>query len=222
MQILRGASALSAFRMDKLARKLVEIHPQLRLLNAEFVHFAQLHRPLEAERLILLQQLLTYGSESGHSEDISASRAQLLLVVPRPGTISPWSSKATDIVHNCSLDEVKRVERGIAFTLVMPEVLSSEQQYLIKSLLHDRMTESVLGDLEAAEHLFDEAEPAPLVQIDVLGGGKAALQRADRELGLALADDELDYLVDSFVALGRNPNDIELMMFAQANSEQDY
>ncbi len=145
----------------------------------------------------------------------------MLIVVPRPGTISPWSSKATDIMHNCGLDKVRRVERGIVYTCALPDgmVPGSQQRDALMPLLHDRMTEAVLFDTAEAEVLFRHAVPTPCARIDVLGGGRAALEIANRELGLALSADEIDYLLENFTALGRNPADIELMMFAQANSE---
>ncbi len=219
MLILRGAPALSAFRREKLAHKLSLVHPDLKLLHTEFVHFAELDQPLEGVRFERLQSLLRYGPEMPPVEESLPAQAQLLLVVPRPGTISPWSSKATDIAHNCGLDEVLRLERGIAYYCAAPADLTRAQRQGMEALLHDRMTETVLPALHNAQRLFEHHSPAPMTSVDVLGGGRAALEAADRSLGLALADDEIDYLVDSFTELGRNPNDVELMMFAQANSE---
>ena len=220
MLTLRGAPALSAFRLDKLAQKLSAVHPDIKLLHTEYVHFADLAGEMPAERQGILAKLLEYGptiDESGHVA--SGSEGELLLVVPRPGTISPWSSKATDIAHNCGLSEVKRIERGLAYQLSLPQDLSAGARAELLGLLHDRMTESVLTALEQAQQLFVQASPAALTSVDILGGGRDALAEADRALGLALADDEIDYLVESFIELGRNPNDVELMMFAQANSE---
>ena len=223
MLILRGASALSAFRLQKLTQKLLNIHPEIRLQHNEYVHFAQTHAPLSAERENVLVQLLHYGPNELEVSSVDTTACQLALVVPRPGTISPWSSKATDIAHNCGLHELARLERGIAYYFQLPNGLEPEIESdlltRVASAVHDRMTESVLVDLEAAQQLFQEDAPAPLGSVDILSGGSAALKFANHSLGLALADDEIDYLVDSFSALGRNPNDIELMMFAQANSE---
>ncbi|TXS95209.1 phosphoribosylformylglycinamidine synthase [Parahaliea maris] len=218
MLILRGAPALSAFRRDKLAARLSAIHPELQLLHSEYLHFAHLASPLDDGREAILGKLLEYGPVADKAEAPPAD-AQLILAVPRPGTISPWSSKATDIAHNCGLSEVRRLERGVAYYLGVPADLSAEDREAVAALLHDRMTEAVLDDPEAAQALFREAEPAPFGSVDVLAGGREALVAADRDLGLALADDEIDYLVDSFSGLGRNPSDVELMMFAQANSE---
>ena len=220
MLTLRGAPALSAFRLDKLARKLSAIHPEIKLLHTEYVHFADLAEPLPADREAILAKLLEYGptiSEEGHVAQGNSS--ELLLVTPRPGTISPWSSKATDIAHNCGLVEVKRVERGLLYQLALPDAVDDQTHRAVVEMLHDRMTESVFNDLEQAAQLFMQSEPAALTSVDVLAGGREALQQADKALGLALAEDEIDYLVASFTELGRNPNDVELMMFAQANSE---
>ncbi len=221
MLTLRGAPALSAFRLDKVAQKLAVIHPGIRLLRTQYLHFAQLFSPLSATQHAVLESLLCYGPEAGSQAEFDDAQpsVQLRLVVPRFGTISPWSSKATDIAHNCGLLEVERLERGVAWYLTMPEALSAIERELVDAELHDRMTEVVLGGNEAAAGLFGHAQPRPMASVDVLQGGRPALEAADRQLGLALAADEIDYLLESFVELGRNPNDVELMMFAQANSE---
>jgi phosphoribosylformylglycinamidine synthase len=219
MLILRGAPALSAFRRDKLAARLSAIHPDIQLLRSEYVHLAHLGAELSEDRRRILEQLLEYGPGTEAAPGTVAEGARLLVVVPRPGTISPWSSKATDIARNCGLAEVRRLERGVAYYLQLPDGLDAGQQQALAGVLHDRMTERVLDSLEAAAALFQEAEPAPLTRVDVLAGGRGALEAADRDLGLALAEDEIDYLLQSFTELGRNPTDVELMMFAQANSE---
>jgi phosphoribosylformylglycinamidine synthase len=220
MLILRGAPALSPFRRDKLAQKLSAIDPAIRLLHCEFVHFAYTDATLGEERVALLRRLLQYGPAADNAPaEADISVAELLLVVPRPGTISPWSSKATDIAHNCGLREVRRLERGTAWYLQLPTGLTEAARHQVRAALHDRMTEAVLPSLESASALFREQEPAPMASVDVLGGGRDALVAADASLGLALAEDEVDYLVQAFESLGRNPSDVELMMFAQANSE---
>lgn len=219
MLSLRGAAALSEFRLEKLAQKIRIIHPDIRLLHTEYVHLVQLHRPLSAERQAILASLLAYGPRLNSSDSEARAGATLLLVVPRPGTISPWSSKATDIAHNCGLDEVERLERGLAWYVQLPADLEASARSEFDALIHDRMTETILSSLESAEALFTHAAPQPITNINILEGGRQALAEADRTLGLALANDEIDYLMESFTALGRNPNDIELMMFAQANSE---
>jgi phosphoribosylformylglycinamidine synthase len=216
MLILPGAPALSAFARSRLASLLTDRFPQLRLVQARFVHFAELERPLAAAEQELLDTLLRYGPAFSDEGGAAAAQLQDFVVVPRPGTISPWSSKASDIARNCGLDAVRRLERGIHYRL---SGVAAGQREAVAALLHDRMTQAVLESLEAAAVLFGHAEPQPLQSVDVLGGGRAALAAANTAMGLALADDEIDYLVESFKTLGRNPNDIELMMFAQANSE---
>jgi phosphoribosylformylglycinamidine synthase len=219
MLSLRGAPALSEFRLEKLAQKISTIHHDIHLLHTEYMHFAQLRRPLAASRQKILASLLAYGPQLSAASSDPLADATLLLVVPRPGTISPWSSKATDIAHNCGLDEIERLERGVAWYVRLPANLANAARQALEALLHDRMTETVLPALEAAQQLFEYAAPRPIMTVDVLVGGRQALVAANQSLGLALAADEIDYLHDSFTGLGRNPNDIELMMFAQANSE---
>ncbi|HEY8331007.1 MAG TPA: phosphoribosylformylglycinamidine synthase [Pseudomonas sp.] len=213
MLILRGAPALSAFRHGKLLAQLTEKVPAVSGLYAEFAHFAEVSGALGAEEQQVLTRLLKYGP----SVPMQEPAGRLFLVVPRFGTISPWSSKASDIAHNCSLEKIQRLERGIAY-YVQGELSDSDAE-LVAAALHDRMTQLVLGRFEEAANLFSHAQPKPLTAVDVLGGGRAALEKANVELGLALAEDEIDYLVQAFTGLGRNPHDIELMMFAQANSE---
>nr|WP_086939109.1 phosphoribosylformylglycinamidine synthase [Thaumasiovibrio occultus] len=215
MEILRGSPALSEFRVNKLLERCRELELPVTGIYAEFMHFADLSSPLNADEQSRLVSLLKYGPTIAEH----APTGLLLLVTPRPGTISPWSSKSTDIAHNCGLAQVKRLERGTAYYVESTAALNEAQITLLKSLIHDRMMEVVFTELDAAKALFTQAEPAPVASVDVLGGGRAALEEANVALGLALADDEIDYLVESFTKLGRNPNDIELMMFAQANSE---
>jgi phosphoribosylformylglycinamidine synthase len=214
MLILRGAPALSSFRTQKLLTTLQQRVPAVTGVSSEFVHFANLSAPLSAEQQQVLQQLLTYGpkveGEVNHD-------GELFLVVPRLGTISPWASKATDIAKNTGLDAVKRVERGVAY--YVQGAISVTDRAAIIAVLHDRMVETVFDSLDAAAQIFTAQEPAPQTSVDILGGGRAALVAANKSLGLALAEDEIDYLVDAFQTLGRNPVDVELMMFAQANSE---
>ncbi|WP_217476512.1 phosphoribosylformylglycinamidine synthase [Stutzerimonas stutzeri] len=213
MLILRGAPALSAFRHGKLLAQLTAKVPAVSGLYAEFAHFAEVSGTLGADEERVLSRLLKYGP----SVPVQEPAGRLFLVIPRFGTISPWSSKASDIARNCGLDKIQRLERGIAYYVAGE--LSDDEVGQIAAALHDRMTQLVLERFEEAENLFSHAQPKPLTAVDVLGGGRAALERANVELGLALAEDEIDYLVTSFTDLGRNPHDIELMMFAQANSE---
>ncbi|SDI60657.1 phosphoribosylformylglycinamidine synthase [Pseudomonas delhiensis] len=213
MLILRGAPALSAFRHGKLLDLLTRQVPAVTGLYAEFAHFAEVSGVLTADEEQVLGRLLKYGP----SVPVQEPRGRLFLVVPRFGTISPWSSKATDIAHNCGLAKLERIERGIAYYVAGE--LSEADAAQVAARLHDRMTQLVLANMEEAAGLFSHAQPKPLTVVDILGGGRAALEKANLDLGLALAEDEIDYLVKSFVELGRNPHDVELMMFAQANSE---
>jgi phosphoribosylformylglycinamidine synthase len=214
MEILRGSPALSAFRVNKLLARFQDAHLPVSDIYAEYVHFADVSTPLNAEEKSRLQRLLKYGPSLAEH----APQGRLLLVTPRPGTISPWSSKATDIAHNCDLAQVRRLERGLAFYIQAPQ-LSEAQWSQLAALLHDRMMETVFSDLAEAEILFAQQPPQPLQSVDILTQGRSALEEANQKLGLALADDEIDYLLAAFSKLGRNPNDIELYMFAQANSE---
>ncbi|MBC9252021.1 phosphoribosylformylglycinamidine synthase [Pseudomonas alcaligenes] len=213
MLILRGAPALSAFRHGKLLSQLTAKVPAVTGLYAEFAHFAEVTGVLTAAEEQVLARLLKYGP----SVPVQEPSGKLFLTIPRFGTISPWSSKASDIARNCGLAKIERLERGIAY-YVSGELNAAEAQ-AVAAVLHDRMTQLVLGALEEAAGLFNHAEPKPLTAVDILGGGRAALVQANVQLGLALADDEIDYLVKNFTELGRNPHDVELMMFAQANSE---
>ena len=216
MLILRGAPALSEFRLNKLEQRVVEHVGRSICLYAEYLHFADIEQTLSEAQQAVLDRILRYGPHLAEH----APEGQLILIVPRPGTISPWSSKASDIAHNCGLTTIERLERGIAYYLAATEEpLSDHELNLIAELLHDRMIESVLTDPQDANALFIHAEPTPLQSVDVMGGGKTALEVANSELGLALSSDEIDYLVESFQGLKRNPTDVELMMFAQANSE---
>jgi len=214
MEILRGSPALSAFRITKLLARFQAANLPVSNIYAEYVHFAELNAPLSEQEHDRLAQLLQYGpSLSSHTP-----AGKLLLVTPRPGTISPWSSKATDIAHNCGLDTIVRLERGVAY-YVEASTLSDAQWSQVAAELHDRMMETVFGALQDAENLFAHHQPTPVSGVDMLGQGRQALEEANQRLGLALAEDEIDYLFDAFTTLNRNPNDIELYMFAQANSE---
>ncbi len=214
MEILRGSPALSAFRINKLLARFQAARLPVHNIYAEYVHFADLNAPLNDDEHAQLERLLKYGPALASH----APQGKLLLVTPRPGTISPWSSKATDIAHNCGLQQVNRLERGVAY-YIEAGTLTNEQWQQVTAELHDRMMETVFFDLDDAEQLFAHHQPTPVTSVDLLGQGRQALIDANLRLGLALAEDEIDYLQDAFTKLGRNPNDIELYMFAQANSE---
>ena len=212
---LPGAPAFSDFRLDKLLQRLQQAVSQVADVAVHYEYFVELEQTLDALAQTVLQQLLGEGVPAG---DAPGYRCW---VVPRIGTISPWSSKATDIAHNCGLQGVARIERGLRFDITLTGGAQPDSAAVaaLQALVHDRMTETVLNSAGDAERLFSHAEPAPLLSVDILQGGRDALAMANRDMGLALSDDEVDYLIESFTALGRNPTDVELMMFAQANSE---
>jgi len=215
MLILPGAPALSDFRLEKLKAALAASIPSLRDVSAQYIHLVDTAVDLDPERSAVLSQLLHYGPRA----EFVASQGLQFFVVPRPGTISPWSSKASDIAHNCGLDMIARIERGVQYIFDIDGELDGDQRAALLAAIHDRMVESVLAEPAEAEVLFSRQSPKPMQAVDVLAGGRQALVAANSELGLALADDEVDYLLESFTQLGRNPSDVELMMFAQANSE---
>lgn len=220
-----GGNALSAFRAQALLPRLQAVNARISAVQARHVHWVWSDVALAADEQAKLAALLNYGDayEGG-------GEGSLVLVAPRLGTVSPWASKATDIAHNCGLNSIHRVERVTEYRLVLKsgllggligseKTLSQAELIACAELLHDRMTESVLLAREDAAHLFDEKTAQPLAHVDVLAQGRAALATANKDFGLALSDDEIDYLVTAFTGLQRNPSDVELMMFAQANSE---
>jgi phosphoribosylformylglycinamidine synthase len=225
LRFFDGGNAISDFKVQQLLPRLQGISDKITGLSARFVHLASFDAAPDAATVERLGQLLTYG-EPATEAFLAAEKAgaPALYVLPRLGTVSPWASKATDIAHNCGLT-LHRVERLVEFRIGLKSgllgkaSLSDVQLRAVADLLHDRMTESVTTERSQAEALFTELHPAPMEHVDVLGGGRAALEKANGEWGLALADDEIDYLVNAFNGLKRNPTDVELMMFAQANSE---
>ncbi|MEO8675726.1 MAG: phosphoribosylformylglycinamidine synthase [Casimicrobiaceae bacterium] len=215
---LRGRHALSPFRVNKLQAAFVAAHPghPVTGIAATFWHFVEVERELTPAEQSILERLLSYGPH----DDAAIDEGAFALVVPRPGTISPWSSKATDIARNCGLDVVRRIERGIGYRLNTPAgKLDGAVRDALLPLLHDRMTEAVLDSPDDARVLFAHVPPRPMTTILLMAQGRAAIERADADLGLALAPDEIDYLDANFRRAGRDPTDVELMMFAQANSE---
>ena len=215
MLILSGAPAVSDFRLQKLLAAIRGRVDHVSRLDSRFLHFVDLERELAGDERGVLESLLHYGPRAPET----VPEGQVVLVVPRFGTVSPWSSKATDIAHVCGLTAVRRVERGIAYYLQCERPLSDGDWAAIGAVLHDRMTEAVLRHASEAEALFKHARPKPLATVPLLTEGVAALERANAALGLALSDDEITYLDHAFRELGRDPADVELMMFAQANSE---
>ena len=211
---LRGTRALSDFRVEKLLQKAAALGLPAAQLSSEFWYFAASDARLTADDAAKLEALI--DAQSVAAPQLSDG-LNLFLVTPRLGTVSPWASKATDIAHNCGLSQITRIERGMA--VWVSGRLNEDEKRAWASLLHDRMTESVLPDFQAAAKLFAHPEAQTFATVDVLGGGRDALVKANTELGLALSPDEIDYLVENYRALNRNPSDVELMMFAQANSE---
>jgi phosphoribosylformylglycinamidine synthase len=214
---LRGRNALSPFRIDKLLTSLAST--RIGSLAADFWHFVQIRQALSAAERQTLERILTYGPHSAEHAD----RGELALVIPRPGTISPWASKATDIARNCGLGSIERIERGVAFRIATRDgaPLGEADRAALLPQIHDRMTEAVFGSLNHASKLFSHIAPRPLTTIDVRARGRSAIEEANVALGLALSFDEIEYLADYFGPkhADRDPTDVELMMFAQANSE---
>lgn len=228
MLILPGSNALSAFRSQRLLSQLQAVAPSIAAVQGRFYHFIDTSAPLSTEDTQRLSAMLTYGEPA--LETLYEGVTEEFFVIPRLGTISPWASKATDIAHNCGMAHVHRIERGVGYTVVLKsgilgssigaaKKLTAQELEAVGALLHDRMTESVLRNADDAQHLFNELEGKQLESIDVLALGRDALVRANTELGLAMSEDEVDYLHDAFTRAQRNPTDVELMMFAQANSE---
>jgi phosphoribosylformylglycinamidine synthase len=214
-----GGNALGEFRAQQLLPRLQAASNGISGISARFVHLVGSDHAPSGTELERLGALLTYGDPyTGEAE------GPLVIVTPRLGTVSPWASKATDIAHNCGL-AVRRIERIVEYRLKLKSgwlsraTLDEAALRAAAALLHDRMTESVVTARAEAHRLFSGLEAAPMEHVDVLDSGRAALEQANGRFGLALADDEIDYLLDNFRKLGRNPTDVELMMFAQANSE---
>jgi phosphoribosylformylglycinamidine synthase len=222
MLTIPGTSALSSFRIEKLLNQLQGLDSNIQTVTARFLHFVQLQKSLDlsenqiadlsANEMQMLQRLLDYGYSSVESlstTDSEDKHLSQLWVVPRLGTISPWSSKASEIAERCGLVKVKRIERGIEYSFSSSVALSSESQQKIAALLHDRMTQQVVTD-EAQLDLFAEHDPKPLQTVAIIEQGREALVKANTVLGLALSADEIDYLTDSFKQLGRNPLTLNL------------
>ncbi len=212
---IAGSAALTESRLARLLKAIHATHPHVSSVEARFVHYVDVTRPLRPEERRTLDELLRYGLAAA----TVPGALSLLWVIPRLGTISPWSSKATDIVRNCGLDAVRRCERGIAFGFVSGQPLSQDDVRALAPLLHDRMIETALTRPVTEQDLFAEHEPGPSRRVPLARLGRDALEDANRAWGLALSDEEVEYLVSRFGELGRDPTDAELMMFAQANSE---
>ena len=217
---LHGSPALSVFRLDKLHAALKKSTSKITNISTEFIHFVFSSAALSEAEQSTLKQILTYGAHTDDalqttknninryaaSGDIKNNPKQkaLYLVIPRIGTISPWASRATDIANNCGLDNILRIERGIAFYVENEAVLSSQEIAALKTAIHDRMTETVLNNVSDAKKLYHHAEPKPFSSVGILQGGATALNAANSNMGLALSPDEVDYLVENFSKIGRN------------------
>ncbi|MDT9587199.1 MAG: phosphoribosylformylglycinamidine synthase [Candidatus Arsenophonus melophagi] len=215
MEILRGSAALSKLRITKLLALCQQQKLPVIEIYAEYIHFAEFSAGLNQDDQKKISQLLQYGpsfTEQKHN-------GQFLLVTPRPGTISPWSSKATNIAHNCGLHQVIRLERGIAYYIICSSSLSASQFNDLSNILHDRMIEAVWTSFKQVQSLFMHHKPTPMLTVAILKDGRRALELANTKLGLALTADEIDYLMCFFQKLARDPTDVELYMFAQMNSE---
>jgi len=225
LRFFDGGNAVSDFKVQQLLPRVQAVSDKITHLSARFVHLASFDAEPDAALVQRLAELLTYGEPATDAhQTLAAQDAPALLVMPRLGTVSPWASKATDIARNCGL-VLHRVERLVEFRIGLKSgllgkaSLKPEQLQALAAVLHDRMTETVVLQRDQARALFTELQAAPMEHVDVLAGGRAALVQANTAWGLALAEDEIDYLVNAFLGLGRNPTDVELMMFAQANSE---
>jgi phosphoribosylformylglycinamidine synthase len=218
-----GGRALSATKTSLLLAQAQQVAPQITAVATQWVHWVQTDTAPDVASLGKLKALLTYGEPVMAAAKATAA-GELIVVMPRLGTVSPWASKATDIARNCGLP-LHRVERALHYTITLKNPLlgkaslKPEQRTALAELLHDRMTESVAFVADAPRALFTPLQAAPMQYVDILAQGRAALEKANAEFGLALAEDEIVYLVDAFKGLARNPTDVELMMFAQANSE---
>jgi phosphoribosylformylglycinamidine synthase len=229
MLTIPGSAAVSQFRLDNLLNKLKSVDADIVSVTANYLHFVQCDEQVNDDQIRILRQLLNYGDTSYSSlgaqqqdEQVSVLFKTSLWVTPRLGTISPWSSKASEIAERCGLDNIKRVERGIVYTFVSSSQITDPNKSRLAELLHDRMTQQAFTDVEHLD-LFTHQQPKPLQHIALFDlnhqVNEQALHIANQELGLALSADEIEYLTESFNQLGRNPTDVELMMFAQANSE---
>ncbi|MBR1612188.1 MAG: phosphoribosylformylglycinamidine synthase [Succinivibrio sp.] len=216
MDIILGSPAVSSFRIEKITESLAKEGIRISSIATHFVHLVDTKEALNDEEKTVLNKILSYGPSRTEGKD----EGELFFVIPRVGTISPWASKATDIAKNCGLCKILRIERGVAYYIAKEGgVFTEEEKKVVASLIHDRMMENVLPSLEAGAALFEKQSPKPFTTVALTTGGMDALKKANVELGLALSEPEMEYLMESFKGIGRDPTDIELYMFAQMNSE---
>lgn len=220
--VMQGAEALSPAKLLNLQQSIETLKLPIQNLQAKAEYYICSAQPLSGQPLERLGTLLNASPE----KPVSLQKGEYeIKMLPRIGTISPWSSKATQIAKNCGFDDVERIERGIRFVLTTTKkltghkALSEDDLQAVAALLHDRMTQTIVdGDVDQAFFL-EKPSGQPVKQIPVLEKGRISLVQANQQYGLALSDPEIDYLLKAFTGLERNPTDVELMMFAQANSE---
>jgi phosphoribosylformylglycinamidine synthase len=214
---IAGGPAYSKFRKEKLLGKLQKVNGQIKDIHSEYIHIVWCEKKITDTEKVILEKILHYGPKA-HSLKYKNNS---IITIPRPGTISPWASRATDIANHCGLHDIKRIERAIAVYVELKDesLLSQDEKKGLSLLLHDRMTEISIFDLDEAHSLFSHLPPKTIQFAEILEGGKQVLNDFNKNLGLALSEDEIDYLFNYFISIKRNPTDAELMMFAQANSE---
>ena len=215
MLLLRGGPAATPFKLQRQLQSVQKIAPQVGAIESHWIYFVELSGVLESDQIGVLRSLLSVEAALSQSYKFDEE----FVVSPRIGTISPWSSKATDIVEHCGLASTGRVERGIIYKVPGWAKLAANDRDAIVATLHDRMTESLLDNMEQIELLFAHHKPAPVRQLDSIENLATDVAALNSELGLALSADEIEYLVSNYTELNRCPTDVELMMFAQANSE---
>ena len=214
---IAGGPAYSKFRKEKLLEKLQTVNPQIKYIHSEYLHIVWCEKKIAASEKDTLEKILHYGPKA----QVLDFKDNSIITIPRPGTISPWASRATDIANHCGLYDIKRIERAVAVYIELKNgsLLSEDQKKVLALYLHDRMTEVSIFNLDDAKALFSHLAPKPIQYAEMLEHGKKVLNDFNKNLGLALSEDEIDYLFNYFTSIKRNPTDVELMMFAQANSE---
>ena len=214
---IAGGPAYSKFRKEKLLEKLQTVNPQIKDIHSEYLHIVWCEKKIAASEKDTLERILHYGPKA----QVLDFKDNSIITIPRPGTISPWASRATDIANHCGLYDIKRIERAVAVYIELKNgaLLSEDQKKVLTLYLHDRMTEVSIFNLDDAKALFSHLAPKPIQYAEMLEHGKKVLNDFNKNLGLALSEDEIDYLFNYFTSIKRNPTDVELMMFAQANSE---
>ncbi|WP_341765010.1 phosphoribosylformylglycinamidine synthase [Candidatus Providencia siddallii] len=214
MQILYGPKALSDFRINNLLSIFIKKNIHIKNIYTKYIYFIDLLSPLTSNEKNKLNELLKYDFNLKKQKIIE----KLIIVVPRLGTISSWSSKATNIAYNCNLLKINRIERGIAYYIKATSLSSSELNY-IKIILHNKMTENIFTSFEEIKLMFKKHKPLPMKTINVINNGRVELENINKKIRLGYSEDEITYLLNVFLKLQRNPTDVELYSFAQINSE---